>query len=238
MRGLLGLLVLVGAAAHAQAPSLTALVPLFAGQSGAEVNQDAAARLNQEYLVPAPGRVTLVVESAGAPQTVGIWLNTRTQMSLVQGGIPVPTFTDNYKRLCTTPCTLYVEPGMVPLFTGGEPIEKDTTELQVPEGGLRVVMKAPYRLIRVGGTALIVIGAAAVVLGLLAIVGSAASGAPPEAPSVILSGVGLGVLAGGIAIRVGYTTGLQKAVPLGEPPFVAPTVQLPRAGQVMASVSF
>jgi hypothetical protein len=103
---------------------------------------------------------------------------------------------------------------------------------------LRVVMKAPYRLIRVGGTALIVIGAAAVVLGLLAIVGSAASGAPPEAPSVILSGVGLGVLAGGIAIRVGYTTGLQKAVPLGEPPFVAPTVQLPRAGQVMASVSF
>ena len=58
-----------------------------------------------DLLQPGPGRVPLHVESDGEPQTVGIGAPGRRREPL---GV-----------LCTTPCTLYVYPGLFPLYTGG-----------------------------------------------------------------------------------------------------------------------
>ena len=77
---------------------------------------------------PGPGRVPVIVESAGAQVTVGEAFGFVPRSGVVG------------RDLCLSPCTLYVRPGLFSLRTTGAPVPP-TTQLDVPPTGLRVTVR-------------------------------------------------------------------------------------------------
>jgi hypothetical protein len=107
-------------------------------------------------LRPGPGRVPLVVESAGKAQ----------DLSLVADGIKVNGFGLSLSaRVCRTPCTLYLQPGLYTLLSEGGGLVSARTEVNVGARGGRLRLKAVSSSGRVAGIVLTSLGAAAILAG-------------------------------------------------------------------------
>jgi hypothetical protein len=74
-----------------------------------------------------PGKVELRIESAGEPQDVSAEHGSR------------------FRRVCTTPCSLFARPGPLSLQLAGEGLISSMTSVDVPEAGGWVRMRAPTR---------------------------------------------------------------------------------------------
>lgn len=137
-------------------------VALFfcAGQAFAErrVNPEARKHLEADYLSPGPGRVPVQVTSGWGTLDVGVNLHTRTWVDAVTGAPRKHVF--NARRLCRTPCTLYVPPGAFPLVTEGSGTSKYLSDLVIPAEGLEVDVKPGYNWATLGAA---VTGAVALV---------------------------------------------------------------------------
>jgi hypothetical protein len=150
--------------------------------------------------IPGSGRVPLGVESVRGVQSLGI--------TVEHSG-----FAMNYERLCTTPCTLYVPPGRMTLFTDGVGIAPGDTELDVPPSGLRVRLLAPSSTAVVATRALFVTGALSAIAGIALFAGAIAdasdashAGGPPTATT-------WGLVAGGaVATTLGVALVLTAAL--------------------------
>jgi hypothetical protein len=120
----------------------------------------------------------LVVESEGAPQSLGV--------------------AGESGRMCTTPCTLWVAPGVVPLVAAGDGLRSSVTRVLVPPDGLEVHLRAPTTSRFARGFLLVVLGSAAVVAGtVLVSVGESGS----RVPHALLAGEL--TMAGGVLITGG-----------------------------------
>lgn len=70
-----------------------------------------------------------------------------------------------FRTACNTPCTLYVPPGPFNLWTDGKGLRPAITELDIPPGGLSVVMRAPSRARFWGGFTMLLSGTVVALVG-------------------------------------------------------------------------
>jgi len=108
-------------------------------------------------LEPGPGRVPLVVESAGAQQSIS--LHFAGAIRINGWGVSVTA------RICDTPCTMYLAPGAYVLQSEADGVVAARTPVTVSSTGARVKLKAPSSGVRAGGVALIAVGSAAILAG-------------------------------------------------------------------------
>jgi hypothetical protein len=163
-------------------------------------------------LRPQPGRVPLVLQSNGPPLSVGGETTVRLPEMLGDGIGGAP--------LCTTPCTLYVRPGPVVLWSGGQDREPSTTHLEVPASGLSVRMRSVSNMAFVRAVSWVLNGS------LLIIAGGAIAGFPIITPFLSNEeslALGLGIIGGGAALITlgafqihGSRTGAESQTPLGD----------------------
>lgn len=192
-----------------------------------------------DYLHPEPGRVQLIVESAGRPQTVsesyslgeyrssggGMYSTGQGAMYAGTGGGVV--FSRPVGRpLCLTPCTLYVFPSVFTVQTSAPGLRTSVESIPVPASGLRVRMRAtpvgPYYggIGAIGGGGLLMATG-----GILALYGvllnntfsyGSSSGFPqPIGTPVIIAGtatavVGLAALVTGIVLLATNRNGIES----------------------------
>jgi hypothetical protein len=143
-----------------------------------------------DLLEPGPGRVQVDVESDGAPQSIGVRAHDRGP------------FAEEPVVVCTTPCTLYVRPGMLPLFAIGPDDHARDYPIAVTSSGARVVLPAGSTARRAIGIAIIPIGAVGVVAGVIL----AMCPTPPtvgglDAGSMLAIGGVVMVVSGGALLR-------------------------------------
>jgi hypothetical protein len=108
-------------------------------------------------LEPGPGRVPLVVESAGRQQSIS--LHFAGAIRINGWGVSVTA------RICDTPCTMYLPPGGYVLQSEADGVVAARTPVTVSTTGGRVKLKAPPSGVRAGGVALVAIGSAAILAG-------------------------------------------------------------------------
>ncbi len=154
-----------------------------------------------DLLRPGPGRVPLRVESDGAPQNVGIgvWGRRREALAVV----------------CTTPCTMYVFPGIFPLYTGGPNVRPTVQPVMVTGAGVTVLAHAGSPMNRALGVAMIPLGA----IGMLASVVLMLDPPGPSSSPAVGGLLGLGSVAmiiGGAVMLRNARPGLTYVGPVGE----------------------
>jgi hypothetical protein len=138
-----------------------------------------------------PRQVPLIVESVGRPQKVAL----DQRLILVRGR---PSLVDEPQ--CTTPCTLYVEPGARILHLAGDGVVPTKTDVVVPPEGLHLKMRAPSPTRSFAAGALDVVGITALILGTsFAAVGGAENAAATRDLHDGMLGAGVGMLCGGTA---------------------------------------
>jgi hypothetical protein len=175
-----------------------------------------------EYLTPKPDKVPVVVESEGAPLTVGVQTGGGSfyGFGLANGRVGfVGGQSEIHSVLCQTPCTLYARPGYLPLWTGGGSRRALISELYVPTEGMWLRMHAPSIAGFVSGVGLVGVGAgllvtAAVVLPLAT---DADTGQPCYEPTtcrdgtLVFGGVGLAMVVGGAWLLIANRSGVATA---------------------------
>jgi hypothetical protein len=90
---------------------------------------------------PGPGRVPIVLDSIGARLALGTFNDVVHWSSRT----PMP-----HQEVCFSPCTLYVRPGLFPLYIGGDGIVPGIARLDVPASGMRVHLRSPRTAAMVG----------------------------------------------------------------------------------------
>src|SRR6185312_14358276 len=110
-------------------------------------------------LEPGPGRVPLVVESAGAQQSIS--LHFAGAIRINGWGVSVTA------RICDTPCTMYLAPGAYVLQSEADGVVAARTPVTVSATGARVTLTAPAVGVRGGGVAFIAVGGAPNLAGVL-----------------------------------------------------------------------
>jgi hypothetical protein len=178
-------------------------------------------------LTTGPGRVPLEVDSAterhitvsvptGGAQGVGYGFGGSFSISVM-----------SYRRLCISPCTLYVRPGLFTLNTAAD--VSYNTSIDVPAGGVAVKMHTPTRWRGIGGAMLAAGGGSLVLVGILvAAVGpvlaldsngnrdaGAASGY--YAGGAVTALVGAGMIGGGIYLILTNHRGVAERRELNRP---------------------
>jgi hypothetical protein len=149
-------------------------------------------------LRPGSGRVPLVVESAGKEQ----------DLSLVADGIKVNGFGLSISaRICQTPCTLYLQPGVYTLLSEGRGLVSARTEVSVHSRGGHLRLKAISTRGRTIGIVLTSLGGAAILAG------AATMMVIPDYQDVVRTDIAIGeqasfdprplYIGGGIAMGVG-----------------------------------
>lgn len=181
-----------------------------------------AATTNEDPLRTAgPGRVPLVVESAGGRQSVGITIALRSG-------------TIARDDVCFTPCTLYVPPSVATLVTSGPGIAETETDITVEERGLRVRMRAPSESALTAGRALTVLGVLADIAGVVLLITGVSdatsvlrpAGAPVPLDLVIAGsvtlGVGIGMMVPGLLLISNTHGGVESRGPVARHRGVSP----------------
>lgn len=161
---------------------------------------------------PGPGRVPIVLESVGTRVSVG-----ESMGALTGWNARVPLA---HQELCFTPCTLYVRPGLFPLFVGGDGIVPTIVRLDVPPTGLRLRLRSP-RTAMIGGMLAVEVGAlltATVGLDLLIFQPrSSATGPDPgweAAGWTLIAAGGIGLIADFVGFGLALRNGVASSSPL------------------------
>jgi hypothetical protein len=159
-----------------------------------------------------PGRVPLMLESTGAPLSVGRPVSTATVVDVLGSST-----LSLGEPLCSAPCTLYVRPGTVTVWSGGNGLRSDVAHLQVPEGGLRARLRAGSSNAFSIGQSLTWSGGSSAVSGVL-LLALVQSGFWPAEYGNILAGISLGIgavmLGIGIPLIVANRVGVEEQGPL------------------------
>lgn len=192
---------------YALAALCLALAPCASAQSRSPRDPGVA-----DYHSPASGRVTLELASTGVPQTV----------VLLRRASPGSTFADGRPRrwvgsaTCTTPCRVFVPSGSIFLRARGPGVRGVEMDLDVPEGGAAVSLRAPSAALFNIGTGFVAIGST-VVLATMAVaasrqgISSTSDGEGLDAGSALAAvGVGVALLAAGIPLMVLHRTGVSS----------------------------
>jgi hypothetical protein len=132
------------------------------GPSFPESKRAAAQEAEDEHinpLAPGPGRVPLLVESAGKQQSISLHFADAIQIN--GWGLSVTA------RICDTPCTMYLPPGPYVLQSEAEGVVAARTPVTVSPSGGHVKLKATSSGLRTGGVLLVAFGSAAVLGGAL-----------------------------------------------------------------------
>lgn len=204
---------------HAEGPS-------FPGGYNAGVVYGAALTVTQtgattDYLHPEPGRVPLVVESAGPPMQIG-----ESFTSGVGNAWGSPMSRPVGRLLCTTPCTLYVWPSTFTLQSTAPGFRTNVVAIPVPQSGLRVRLRASSRGAFYGGAGAAVGGGFVLLTGASFMIYAAAlDGArssyfstPSPTGFYVAGGVTLGIGVVGIVIGAivmsANRSGLDSSTPL------------------------
>ncbi len=168
-----------------------------------------------DYHRPAPGRVTLDLASAGTPQTV----------VLLRRSLPGATYADGRPRpwsgsaTCTTPCRVFVPPGVLFLRARGVNIRSVELDLEVPPNGAAITLRAPSPALYNLGTGFVAIGstvllATMVVAAVRQGVSSTTEGTGLDADAALAAvGVGGALLAAGVPLMVFHRTGVASQSP-------------------------
>jgi hypothetical protein len=161
---------------------------------------------SRELLHPGPGRVPLHVYTTRTPLTVGMIPGQILNRRGLATASPL--------LLCQTPCTLYVVPGEVPLYTETEGHRAYRTILTVPPDGLGVQMRSSTIGRQKTGVLFSVLGPVTVAIG----AGMFASGASGSLPLFLLGidtiAKGLAALIGGGVLLTGNRRGVAHTAPL------------------------
>jgi hypothetical protein len=163
--------------------------------------QDRGPALTRE---PRSGRVPLQIESTGEPLTVGMPFG--------------PSAAQTGRMLCQTPCTVYVYPGSVAVWTGGPNMRASALTIQVPQGGYRVRLRAASVSGGIIGQYVAVLGGIGVLAGGIAF-GASLEGGQLRSGTLMAAGGGAllgggGLLALGLWLYFSNQPGAQSEGPL------------------------
>ena len=154
----------------------------------------------EDPLEPRRGTVPLRIESDGAPQHIGM------RASALDGEVSAV--------VCTTPCTLYVRPGMVPFFALGDDGHENSYNVTAMSGGARVLLHAGSPARRTIGIAMIPLGAVGMLAGMML----SATPAPPSVAGMDAGGLlaigSIAMLIGGVVLLRQGRPGLRSVAPL------------------------
>ena len=165
----------------------------------------AGARLQPEddYTLQAPGRVPLTLH-AGSVQHVVAY-----RRAAVRPSDRAPA-THTYLGIgdCSTPCTLYVPPGVVTLRAMGPRVRETEDDVRISPSGAAVYVRSPSSTLFNLGVGLVGLGATAFVGEFVGILAAQARGDYISTPGVLGFAVAAGVmLAAGIGLVVNERTG-------------------------------
>jgi hypothetical protein len=172
----------------------------------------------EDFTTDAEGRVTLLLESVGAPQRVIFERRRVTDTAPPRGAPPPRTILGS--GTCTTPCVLHVPPGPLVVRTEGTGLRRADLVYDAPTTDARIVFRAGSQsrwnvgvgLVAVGSTMLVALAG----LGLL----SQTSGGP-ELPTASVIGVSLGgaaLLGVGVPMLLFNLSGIDHATPIAPSP--------------------
>jgi hypothetical protein len=165
------------------------------------------------FLAPAPDRVPVQIASTGKPLTIGV-LQTRPaigqESATFDDGVNVSQLTTNYQSsrgvvVCTTtPCQIYAHPGLLKLQPSGEDVLSYSSELSVPNDGVRVTLRAPSVRNAALTRNLLILSLPGVIAGatLLGMAPAYADKVFPAATSPALYGTGAVALSAGVGLGI------------------------------------
>lgn len=174
-----------------------------------------------DFSAPAPGRVALTVESAGAALHVVVERRvTRPPAEARTRGVVIGA------GRCQTPCTLWVPPGVLRLRANAPGVRGTDEDVDVPEGGATLRLRAGRAALHNVGIGFVAAGATTVLATMFValadqgIFSGTSRGSLDLEPAAIVGAVGVGaaLLAVGIPLMLAHRNGVARTS--------APTVAL------------
>ncbi len=162
-----------------------------------------------------PGTLPLAVTSVGPTLRVGH----STNVSGTPGTLYTPVGQAVHRDHCSTPCTLFVAPGLFRLWTGGPNIAGTTSLVDVRAGGVAVRMHAPSAATWAVSPHLLWIGPMLALAGATMIVVARVLRPPVDAllgAGIPTAAVGLGITIGGAVWLGSSAFGIESQRPYSE----------------------